>query len=165
MSQKKFIKKFEEFHARPVRDIRNFSSSLELPMEAAFAGEAKQVLYRSDKLNPTTNVDEGWVSYYHDHSRGVKLYRCDAAAMRSGNVHKIPSWIHRVEELTWLGQCMGFTYRDIEGNEQDTKATKPLPDLFCIPSGKALLVIQDKRRVLAIMFGGRLAVESRGIVH
>lgn len=162
---KKFEAKFEEFHARPVRDITAFDARLILPERAALAGVAKQVMYRSDKLNPSTKIDEGWQDYYHDHDPGVSLYRCGAAELRNGDVRRVPKWIHEVQQLTWLGQCLGFTFEDDEGNEIQMKGTKPLPDLFCIPSGKALLVIQSRRTVLAMIWGGRLDVKERGIIH
>jgi hypothetical protein len=68
--------------------------------------------------------------------------------------------------LTLLGQCLGFAYYDPESDQEiEAKVTQPFPELYSIPSGKALLVIQSKRTVLALIWGGRLGVEARGIVH
>jgi len=39
-----------------------------------------------------------------------------------------------------------------------------LPELYTIPAGTALLVVEDKRHVAAIIWGGALGVECRGIV-
>lgn len=153
---------FRTFHGRPTRRVAAFHSDLVIPAEVVLAGEAKQVLYRSDKLNPSTGEDEGWIDYFHDHARGVNLYRCDRSA--EGEVRAVPAWLQNVRELTWLGYCMGFTIQGERGEER-VRATKPLPELFCTPSGKALLIIQSKRTLLAMAWGGLLSVEDRGIVH
>jgi hypothetical protein len=48
-----------------------------------------------------------------------------------------------------------------DGREAEGRA--PLPDLCCTPDGKCLLVVQGKRKVLAMMWGGALGVFARGI--
>lgn len=164
----KFITKYRQFHAHEPRKIGEFHPDLEIPDVAACMGQAKQVLYRSDKLNPETLEDEGWIDYFHDHDAGVQLYRCDQAALvdQLADLRTVPAWLRRTRELTWLGKCLGFTYVDqVTGKKCPAKATAPLPELFCTPSGKALLVIQGKRKILAMAWGGRLGVEPRGIVH
>lgn len=164
----KFITKYRQFHAHEPRKIGEFHPDLVIPEGAACMGEAKQVLYRSDKLNPSTLEDEGWIDYFHDHDGGVQLYRCDRAAMTDpdADVRRVPAWLRGARELTWLGHCLGFTYLEqATGRKRSARSTAPLPELFCVPSGKALLVIQGKRRLLALAWGGRLTVEARGIVH
>lgn len=156
--------KFLEFHQRQVRRTGVFAEGL-IPATAIDVGDATQVLYDSDKLNPTSGEDEGWVSYYHDHSPGVRLYRCDYQAGLVGDERVIPAFVRRARELVWLGRCAGFSYRDHTGREVKARSTEPFPELFCTPNGRALLVIQGKRRLLAMMIGGRLGVEDRGIVH
>jgi hypothetical protein len=158
------LKKYLEFHQQEPRKEGTFHPDLVIPREAILVGSAIQVLYRSDKLNPTTLEDEGWIDYFHDHDPGVKVYRTDRNA--DGEARAVPSWLYRVRELTWLGYCLGFSYLDeLSGKERRAKGSAPLPELYTIPSGKALLVIQSKRRLLAMMWGGRLGVHARGIVH
>lgn len=159
------VTKYVEFHGQDPRKVGTFHRELVIPAEAILAGDATQVLYRSDKLNPTTGEDEGWIDYFHDHDPGVQLYRCDRAADGEGPVRAVPPWLRNVKELTWLGYCLGFSYIDLDGHDRKATGKKPLPELFCTPSGKALLVIQGKRNLLAMMWGGRLGVEDRGIVH
>lgn len=157
------VRKFVEFHAREPRNVGTFDSRLEIPDTAVHAGTAVRVMYRSDKLNPSTLEDEGWIDYFHDHDPGVRLYRCDRAA--KGSHRTVPAWLRNVQELTWLGHCLGLTYVGADGEQHDVPATDPLPELFCTPNGRALLVIQGKRTLLCMLWGGRLGVEDRGIVH
>jgi len=156
-------KMFVAFHQREPRKTGSFADGLAIPARAVCVGDAVNVLYHSDKLNPTTGEDEGWIDYIHDHSRGVRVYRCDPGA--HGPEHAVPAWLRGVRELTWLGDCLGFDFRDHDGELVKAQATRPLPELYTIPSGKALLVIQSKRTLLAMIWGGRLGVEPRGIVH
>jgi len=158
----KAVRKYVEFHAHEPNKVGAFNPSFAIPETARLAGEAVHVLYRSDKLNPTTLEDEGWVDYIHEHDAGVKVYRCDADA--DGAERAVPAWLRNTRELTWLGQCLGFAYK-VDGKEVGAEGSAPLPDLYATPNGKALLVIQGKRKVLALIWGGRLGVEARGIVH
>jgi hypothetical protein len=160
----KALRKYLEFHGQDPRKIGQFHRDLVIPERAVCVGVATQVLYRSDKLNPTTLEDEGWIDYFHDHDDGVQLYRTDRK-VSEGVERAVPKWLRDVSSLTWLGYCLGFSYSDHAGAECSADASKPLPELFCVPSGRALLVIQNKRSVLAMMWGGRLGVENRGIVH
>jgi hypothetical protein len=157
------VRKYVEFHQFEPRKVGKFRSSFEIPAEVKFAGDATFVLYRSDKLNPTTGADEGTIDYIHDHKDGVKVYRTDAHF--SGRSKRVPKWIRETKSLVRLGICTGFGYVDKDGYEIEAKTRSPLPELYTIPSGKALLVIQSKRRVIALIWGGRLGVEGRGIVN
>jgi hypothetical protein len=159
------VKKFVQFHQREPRRSGSFASSLVIPDAAICVGAAKNVLYSSDKLNPETSEDEGWIDYIHEHDAGVKVYRCDRAAKGLGDLVTVPSWLRRTTELTWLGDCLGFAYTDYDGKEHEAKGQGLLPELFTTPNGKALLVIQNKRTLCALIWGGRLGVEPRGIVH
>jgi hypothetical protein len=65
--------------------------------------------------------------------------------------------------LVRLGQCLGFEYESPSG-AIEAVTEPPLPELYTITTGRALLVIQGKRRICALIWGGKLRVESRGIV-
>ena len=156
----KAIRMFRRFHTRDWRGEGDFHPDLTIPDTAVRLGRAKNVCYRSDKLNPEDGRDEGWIDYIHEHDAGVHVY-CPVGRGSGGEgITTVPAWIRNVDQLTWLGQCLSFAY---DGGE--AKATAPLPELYAIPSGKALLVIQSKRRLLALIWGGQLNVERRGIVH
>lgn len=157
------VKLYEQFHQFEPVDIGTFPGGFRIPSEAVLAGDAEYVLYRSDKLNPTTGEDEGDIDYIHEHKDGVRVYRTDANF--SGPVRKVPKWIRSARELVRLGECLGFGYVDADGYEVEATVKQPRPELYTIPSGKALLVIEDRRRVVALIWGGKLGVEARGIVN
>ena len=163
MSSPPGVRKYVEFHQFEPRKIGRFHSGFKIPDEALLAGPAVHVLYRSDKLNPTTGADEGVIDYIHDHKRGVYVYRTDRGFV--GRAYRVPRWIRDAPSLVRLGDCLGFAYQDGDGKQVEGKAKRPLPELYTIPNGKALLVVQSKRTVLALIWGGRLGVEARGIVN
>jgi hypothetical protein len=162
---KQAIRMFRRFHSRDWRGEGDFHPELVIPDEVVCAGPAVNVAYRSDKLNPTDGQDEGVIEYIHEHEAGVHIYMPCRHFRQKGACTKVPAWIRNVTELTCLGQCLGFAYRNDDGRECKATGTQPLPDLYTIPSGKALLVVQSKRRLLAMIWGGKLGVERRGIVH
>ncbi len=157
------VTKYRAFHQQDPRKVGEFHRDLVIPDVAMCVGDAVNVLYRSDKLNPTTGEDEGWIDYIHDHGAGVKMYRTDRTA--EGVMRTVPAMLVRATELYWLGDCLGFEYKEEITKKVEAKGTKPLPELYAIPSGRALLVIQGKRRLMAMIWGGKLGVEPRGIVH
>jgi hypothetical protein len=162
---RKAVKLFEEFHSFEPKDIGSFPKSFRIPREAVYVGEAKTMYYSSDKLNPENGQDEGWISYYHPHEGGVRAYIADPNDSPStGDIRNLPKWVYKTQELVRLGDCEGFDYTDFSGREIKAEATGRAPEWYCIPSGKALLVIQDKRKVLAVFWGGDLNVEWRGVV-
>lgn len=156
---------FKTFHSRDWRGEGDFHADLVIPREVIRLGTAEHVLYRSDKLNPTTGQDEGWIDYIHEHGAGVIAHRVEARPPADADLVAVPSWLQRQQSFTWLGKSLGFAYRDEGGRVRKVGATEPLPELYTTPSGKALLIIQSKRRLLALIWGGRLGVERRGIVH
>ncbi len=152
---------FEEFHQFEPTSVGEFHGSFRIPQRANYVGEAKKMFYSSDKLNPETSEDEGWIPYFHEHTGNVRMYLVGDVG---GEERTIPKWIYEVPALTRLGDCEGFEYTDFAGELVKAKGTKPLPEWYAVPSGKALLVVQDKRSVLAILWGGKLDVEGRGVV-
>lgn len=157
------INKYIEFHQFEPDEIGAFDPSFRIPKTVYLAGDAVHVLYRSDKLNPMTGRDEGVIDYIHEHEKGVKVYRTDRAS--GGKPKKVPLYITRVETLTRLGRCLGFAYRD-NGTGFDVEATpsRGRCELYTIPSGKALIVVERRAKAVALVWGGQLGVEWRGIV-
>lgn len=152
-------KLFEDFHKYEPRVIGAFPSTFFIPESMEFAGPAIHVLYRSAKLDPVTYVrPDKPIDYIHEHEAGVKVYLLDCG----GPERSVPRYIHSVGELTRLGKCLGFAYIDDEGDEVEATCTNC--DLYAIPSGKALLIIEKKKKVLCMIWGGKLNVEPRGIV-
>lgn len=152
--------KFEEFHRKKPTKIFERAKS-PIPSKVRKLGKAVFVLYRSSKNDPDTGrpVPKP-IDYIHEHDAGVHCY---APARGSAATIEVPSFIRDAEALVLLGKCLGFAFKD-DGEQRDAEAIKPYPELYATPCGKALLVIQDKTEVLAIVWGGALGVESRGIV-
>lgn len=156
-------KLYVEFHQFDPVDEGEFCPGFEIPTEAFYVGEARTMFYTSNKLNPETGKDEGSIRYFHPHEGDVQLCITDENDIE-GEWMEIPEWIHEVTTLVLLGQCDGYKFKDLDGRIREAEATGRKPEWYCIPSGRALLVIQDKRRVLAIVWGGELNVEWRGVV-
>lgn len=167
---KKAIRMFRLFHSRDWRGEGDFHKDLMIPGFIYRVGDAVNTDYESDKLNPETGEDEGWIPYTHEHDAGVGVYmprgelKLTEEEAEADRV-TVPAWIRNTDQMTWLGRCLGFRFREEGGRVVEAKGTKPLPELYASPSGKALFVIQNKRRLIAIIWGGSLAVERRGIVH
>lgn len=162
---KKAQSMFRRFHTRDWRGEGEFHPDLVIPDTVVCMGRAVHVCYRSDKLNPTDGRDEGELDYIHHHDPGVHVYRPERARGPGGEVVAVPAWLRNVDQLTWLGKCLEYRFKPDGAGEATAKGTDPLPELYTIPSGKALLVIQSKRTLVALIWGGRLGVERRGIVH
>ncbi len=172
--------KFREFNDFDVRSTGPFAPDFELPREIGVAGEAVHVSYASDKWG------DGMQHYIHHHDckcihsiedhedDGTEACKkCKCRGFRS-NVHvfmpgkrpertQVPGYILRARTLTRLGRCLDFCYFSASGVEQVEKPGKGC-ELYCIPSGKALVVVRDKRVVVAMIWGGRLGVIDDGII-
>lgn len=153
---------FETFHSYDPIKVGSFHRQFRIPREASHVGEATVMYYMSDKLNPISGKDEGWIPYFHEHGGGVRMYI--PGDIEGVELRKIPKWIWNTEALVRLGDCDGFEFVDFDDNVVKAKATGTKPEWYCTPSGKALLVIQSKRSVLALAWGGTLSVGWRGVV-
>jgi len=152
------VAKYREFNSFDPKELV-YKPGFKIPTRVALLGDAAWVKYRSRKVIPDNGVKpRGWVYYIHDHSPGCFTY----APSSHGDV-EVPSFIVKADALTLLGECVGFGWKNDEG-EGEGVARAPYPDLYTTPCGHALLVIQGKREVLAMSWGGRLGVEDRGIV-
>lgn len=151
--------KFEEFHRKKPTKIGEFHQNFVVPDEIGLLGKAVHVLYRSDKKDPATGKQpKKPVDYIHEHYAGVNCYAPNDELEQV----EVPEFVREADALVLLGLCLGFRFEDDEG-EHDAQGEEPLPELYATPCGKALVVVQDKREVLAIIWGGGLGVWARGI--
>lgn len=160
------IEKYEEFHRMEPRKTGTMHE-VEIPHQVVYLGSAVHVMYRSGKVDPSTlRKPKHPLNYIHDHDTGVLCCAPEDAVPDGieGTLEDVPFWIREVKAVTKLGECLGFRFAPASGLDIDVEGRKPLPELYCTPCGRALLVIQDKRSILAIMWGGLLGVEGRGIV-
>ena len=127
--------------------------NLKIPKTLKCAGEALWVGYASTKWTGKR------VNYIHDHEGGVNCYRPDSGEYKE----EVPYAATKAKTVVRLGECLGFGYDD-NGKEVIGKVKKPYPELYCTPDGSVLLVIENKSKIIAMMWGGNLNVTSRGIV-
>ncbi len=154
------VEMYTRFHRLEPTDIGEFAASMEFPARVRKLGKATWVTYRSGKVDPETlKKPHGTLDYIHEHDAGVETFDLQGKADTD-----VPSFIRKTEALCRLGELLGFGWKDGEDVEREAESKTPLPVLYTIPSGKALVVVQDMREILAIMWGGGLGVEGRGIV-
>jgi hypothetical protein len=152
------LKGYKSFQKLDPTEIGTFAG-LTLPKHLYCAGVATFILYRSDKWG------EGRHDYIHEHEGGVYCYRPDVARSDGGRV-TVPEFVCGAKTLYLLGECHGFGYEG-ENGPVEAETSKPRPELYAVPSGKALLVIDTaaaRAKVLACMWGGLLDVQDVGIV-
>lgn len=161
------VAKYREFNSFDPKELV-YKPAFKIPTRVALLGDAAWVKYRSRKVIPDNGVKpRGWVYYIHEHDPGCFTYSPQGEQAPSGAYRKatieVPSFIVKADALTLLGECVGFGWKNDDG-EGEGVARAPYPELYTTPCGHALLVIQNKREVLAMSWGGRLGVEDRGIV-
>jgi hypothetical protein len=157
------IAKYIEFHRLDPRRIGAFPDTFTIPARVYRAGRSKWVTYESAKVDPETlRRPRTPVSYIHEHDAGVTTYLTTPTDADADGVD-VPARFRDVPALARLGFCLGFCFEDGDGRKQEAQATRPYPDLYTVPDGKCLLVIQSRRTVLALMWGGSLGVFARGI--
>lgn len=158
---------WETFNGLDWTEIGAFEPSIRIPEKMVVLGAAEHVCYRSKKRDPETwRVPQRAVDYIHEHGKGVRVCVPMSSKLREpgDRMIQVPLYIRGVSALARLGECLGFAFRD-KGEVIEVDGKRPLPELFSVASGKALFIIQDRAKVEAIIWGGRLDVEARGIVH
>src|ERR1043166_4603226 len=126
---KKALDQYENFHRLPPKEVGTFNG-LVIPSTCVVVGEATDILYRSDKWE-NKNHD-----YIHDHKPGVNVGRFDTGTYKSVAV---PSFITRATTLYKLGLCLGLSFSNFDGEPMEARVKRPYPELYAVPSGKALL--------------------------
>lgn len=161
------IQLWETFNQLDWRKAAPFAASLRIPDRLVVLGAAEYVMYRSKKREPETGrVPKRPLDYIHEHDSSVRIAVPLSSKLRleQRRVVTPPAFIRNAGTLARLGQCLGFAYR--HGREiEEIEATSPYPELYAIASGKALIVVHAKATLEAVIWGGRLDVEARGIVH
>ncbi len=160
------VEKYREFHRLEPNEVGAFDRDFVIPKAVRVMGAARAVYYRSRKVDPETlKRPRRPVNYVHQHEDGVMAYATIGGPLDlpDSDVVSVPGWLVEVDHLVLLGECLGLIFEDDQG-EIEVGVDDPLPMLYTIPSGKALLVVEGKHRVVALVWGGDLGVEGRGIV-
>lgn len=164
-SLEKAIKLYSDFHSFEPKELGEFpGGGLHVPQDCVCVGDAITIFYTSNKIEPYTLVAPGkkGFKYYHEHKKGVKVFVFDRR--KNGTFKHTSKKLLGAKALTKLGRCDGFLYSDIYGEEIEA-VCQGNTDLYATPDGKALLVVENKRKLLAALWGGKLNVEPRGIVN
>lgn len=151
----KGYKRFTKFEPEEVGILEGFV----VPSELMYIGDAYHILYRSDKWEAKFN------DYIHEHEAGVGVYVPRGSQIDEGPLEKVPGWLREAQSLYLIGLCLGFKYEDADGKKREAQA-RPYPELYAIPSGRALLIIDVKgprARLEAALWGGMLDVRPEGI--
>lgn len=164
--QTKAVRKYAQFHRKDPTKVN--AVDFEIPEQAQLLGSSLAIRYVSTKIDPTTGKPprNGLQGYNHDHDSGVNVY----VPKTNGDLHLVPLFITRAQALVQLGHCLGFEYEDEEGEHHDKvygeypHSISNLPGLYTTECGHALLVIRGHQKLLAVIWGGSLRVEARGIV-
>lgn len=147
------IKLYEKFYSFDARSV--VESKLSMPSRAKRLGRMKAVMYASDKWEKQINY------YKHDHEEGVHLYEPTSSSCASGCV-KVPRFIASCKAMTKLGRCVGIVFMD---GDKEVPVMFSGCHLYAIPSGRALVILRGTEKIEAMIWGGRLTVEGRGIVY
>lgn len=149
MSYKKAQELYEEFYQFKARSARQVD--LKLPTSVTLEGHMRATMYASDKWERKTN------GYRHEHEAGVRIYV-------PGGRTRVPAHIVRCEAFVRLGDCLGVEYIDTEGNE--VLVSDKGCDLYASANAKALLIVRRKPLIVeALIWGGKLDIDGRGILH
>lgn len=156
--------KYREFHRFDPQEITVGPSSFRIPEQVYLGGPAVFVCYRSHKVDPETlRRPRSPVNYIHHHNAGVKCYFTNRQDADDGAPTDVPRKFRDVPALTRLGACLGFSFETPDGENCELDSHRPEPELYATPDGHCLLVIQSRRTILAMMWGGALGVFARGI--
>ena len=160
------VDKYEEFHRFEPHDLQWAPATFRIPSIMYRCGSSLWVAYRSNKIDPATlRRPRGTVDYIHDHDAGVVTYVAHPLDQDAEGV-EVPRRYQDVESVTRLGDCLGFSFKGPDGEEEAT-TRRPMPELYTVPDGRCLLVIERRRQgrpvVAAMMWGGALGVFARGI--
>lgn len=154
------MSKLEEFHQRaPKKHWKNTHTSI--PRTVVVVGEMLVIRYSSDKWG-----EDRAQKYFHEHDGGVKCGLVEDTRRNppDGEVVEVPQRIRGVQTLTFLGRFLDGEYVTPEGKHGRIAGSKA--SWWCSPDGHALFVVDnDTDEVLAVVWGGDLGVEARGIVH
>lgn len=164
-ARERAVAKYQEFHRKDPKKLEVVD--FDIPSRVVCVGKGKWVTYRSSKVDPDTLEDPTKpIDYIHEHDAGVMVYMPEDD-VDGGEAEDTPKKFRQVDALVKLGTSLGFCFVD-EGQEVEAKSIAPMPTLYATPDGRCLLVVdgkgKSKRKVLAMMWGGGLGVEARGIV-
>ncbi len=148
-------KTFEDFNEYPSKGVSKFAREIVVPERMPYPGPCRWVTYRSDK----------WKNGTHDYIHTIASYprvKCVMAGEDYPTV-KVPLAVRNATTLTQIGlRALGFAF-EYDGDECEAKVPAGT-EWFWSQTARALYLIANKRKLVALVWGGDLNVEPRGIV-
>lgn len=145
---------FATFHNFDPKRV-DYAPRVTVPSQIPVVGSCEWVLYRSNKWG------EGTHDYIHEITSHPRVM-VGIVGDRGGKMTKVPKRIQQTKSVSLIGKCLGWQFTDKDGESMETKVTRC--QWWWSKPGRALLAVEDKRRIVAIVWGGKLNVEARGIV-
>jgi hypothetical protein len=146
---------YEGFHAYDSDEVGMLD--IDIPASVLYGGPATWVTYASDKWEDRSH------DYIHTITSQPRVF-CGLAGAGAGRRRKVPNKIRKTTVLAQLGlRALGFAFIGPDGDELEVRCPRGTR-WFWSPQGKALLAVEKKKRLLAVIWGGKLDVEPRGIV-
>lgn len=150
------MKLFEGFHSYDVKDVKRLPASVMVPETICYAGPCVYVTYRSDKWKDGTH------DYVHDIESFPRV-KVGLVDKRGGRMIRVPKRINNDTTLAALNKkALGFGYKDDDGDLVDAGANGC--KWYWHPQGKALLLIRNSRKLVAVIWGGKLDWKPQGLV-
>lgn len=146
---------FEGFNEYEAKGAYRFAKEIVVPDRIPIAGPCKWVTYKSDKWNDGT----------HDYIHTITSYpRVKCGLLGYDYPTKIvPAKVRDVTTVTQIGlRALGFAF-ERDGEEFEAKLPTGT-EWFWSQTGRSLYLIQKKRKLVAVIWGGELNIEPRGIV-
>ena len=159
---------FEGFHGRDA-SRRTSSRWIErtFPSKLYLVGEALNIRYYSDKRDLNDPHGDGRVGvpklFHHPFDGGVMLYDPIGAVGRAGDYSIQARWPKRV---ALLGSVAELAYAIGDSTSPSVESYKPDQlDLYAWEDQKTLMYFSEKTLNFGLIRGGKMVIESRGIVH
>lgn len=150
---------FEGFHAYEQK--RSGVLDIEIPSSVRYGGPCTWVTYRSDKWGDK-NSDGSTPEYIHEITSYPNVF-CGLIGGGGGRRRKVPKKIQRIQVVAQLGlAALGAAFVE-DGDEVEMKFPRGTR-WYWSARARVLLAVQSKRKLLAMVWGGKLDVEPRGIV-
>lgn len=152
---KKAQANYEMWHQKDPKRVTRQKRSL--PEKMCKVGKAREILYRSAKWEPKNH------EYIHDFDSHPSVY-CEYALGDEEATHATSTLLGSITSvpLTHLGECIELVIETNDGEEYVFPLSgKPK---LCATVDKKSVVILDRAGIIVVR-GGKMVVESRGIVH
>ncbi len=156
---KKAEKVYKEWHQRDPRRVTRRKKSI--PEVFYCVGTAKEILYKSNKWESKLRVMHDYIHTF-DSSPNVYLESAMADSDSEVVAERLLGPDLDTIPLTQLGTTLELTI-ELESGEEHTLSLTGNPVLCATPDCKSVVILD--RRGLIVVRGGKMVVESRGIVH